>query len=527
MSDSILTTGDLAGTEGKDNMSGKRVLIVEDESVIAAGIAKKLENRGYDPVASVSSGEEAISTAEELQPDVVLMDVRIEGDMDGTAAAAEIRRRLDIPVVYLTAYSDQQTLSKAKLSEPYGYILKPFREQELYSVLEISIYRHEMEKRVRESEERYRTVSSVISDFAYSLIEDGTADDTGTMHFDWITDAVESITGYPKSSIATIADWTDLIVPADRELYEEFVEAGKTGRRSKVEYRISSANGSVKALRDQCQWQAGENGPGRLVGAVTDISHERALEKQAQESELKLSKLVEMMNEGLWLVDPSGRITYANDALAGILGYQRNELFTRELSELVDQEAWSDLSGRIATRERGMPLEIPLRHKDGSRKMCLVSHRPILGGDGTYKGSFGVVTDISSLHERRKAAERDRSLFQALFQANPDPAVVVREADRSIVDANESFLRETGYDRDDVVGYSTLMLANWSDLHDLNMLLQLFQPENTAAAPVLRIRTKGSVLKVYVTQIKHVVVEDTPLILVVLKDIEPETRIEE
>jgi PAS domain S-box-containing protein len=105
--------------------------------------------------------------------------------------------------------------------------------------------------------------------------------------------------------------------------------------------------------------------------------------------------------------------------------------------------------------------------------------------------------------------------------------VVVREADRVIEDVNESFVRETGYARDDVVGSSTLMLANWRDLHDLNVLLQLLQPDADGPSPVLRIRTKGSVLKVFVTQIKHVVVEDTPLILVVLKDIEPESRIEE
>ena len=140
-------------------------------------------------------------------------------------------------------------------------------------------------------------------------------------------------------------------------------------------------------------------------------------------------------------------------------------------------------------------------------------------------GSFGVVTDISSMYERQRATERDKALFEALFQANPAPAIVVRERDLRIKDVNESFLRETGYDRTDVVGSSTLVLANWPDLHDLNTLLQLVQPEAGTAVPVLRIRTKGSVLKVYVTQIKQVVVEKTPLILVVLKDIEPESAV--
>lgn len=504
-------------------MSGKRILIVEDESVIAAGIAKKLSNRGYQPVASVSSGEEAVTTAEQLRPDAVLMDIRIEGEMDGTVAAAEIRRRLDIPVVYLTAYSDQQTLSKAKLSEPYGYILKPFREQELYSVLEISLYKHEMERRVRESEERYRTVSSVISDFAYSCIREA----DGTLVFDWVTDAFESITGYSRSQIRTIDEWIDLILPEFRQSYRAFIESGLAGTRTTIEYAVSCADGSPKPVRDHCKWERSSDGGGRLVGAVTDVSQERALEKQAAESELKLSKLVELMNEGLWLTDPSGKITYANDALAALLGYERQELVTRTLSELVDHSAGDDLWPRMAAGERSVPLEVPLLTREGARKMCLLSYRPVYSADGEYMGSFGVVTDISTLHARQRATERDKSLFEALFRANPDPAVVVREADRVIEDVNESFVRETGYARDDVVGSSTLMLANWRDLHDLNVLLQLLQPDADGPSPVLRIRTKGSVLKVYVTQIKHVVVEDTPLILVVLKDIEPESRVEE
>lgn len=510
-------------SKGKVPMSGKRILIVEDESVIAAGIAKKLSNRGYEPVASVASGEEAVATAERLRPDAVVMDIRIEGEMDGTAAAAEIRRRLDIPVVYLTAYSDQQTLSKAKVSEPYGYILKPFREQELYSVLEISLYKHEMERRVRESEERYRTVSSVISDFAYSCV----ADEDGRMSFDWVTDAFESITGYTRSRIRTLDEWMDIIQPEYRPAYLSFLQSGKSGSRSTVEYAIDCSDGSTKWLRDHCQWRPTEDGLGRLVGAVTDVSHERALEKQAVESELKLSKLVEMMNEGLWLVDATGRITYANDALGRILGYERQELITRELRELVDQDAWNELDERMGSGGGSLPLEVPFLSKSGERRMCLVSHRPILGADGAYMGSFGVVTDISPLHERERATEHDRSLFEALFQANPDPAVVVREQDRVIVDVNKSFVRDTGYERTDVVGSSTLMLANWQDLHDLNVLLQLFQPHSTGPAPVLRIRTKGSVLKVYVTEIQHVLVEEVPHILVVLKDIEPESRIDE
>ena len=120
-------------------MEKAQILIVEDEAIVSMGLRYKLESFGYSVPAEISSGEEAVKAATRLRPDVVLMDIRLSGEMDGTVAAQEIRRRLDIPVVYLTSHADEDTLARAKRTEPAGFLLKPFYDAELRAVVEMAI----------------------------------------------------------------------------------------------------------------------------------------------------------------------------------------------------------------------------------------------------------------------------------------------------------------------------------------------------------------------------------------------------
>jgi PAS domain S-box-containing protein len=115
-----------------------------------------LKTMGYDVSAIVSSGEEAINQIKENIPDLILMDIVIHGKMDGIQTAGQIHSIFDIPIVYLTAYADDKTLERAKITEPFGYLIKPFKERELHVTIEIALYKHEMEKKLKESERRLR-----------------------------------------------------------------------------------------------------------------------------------------------------------------------------------------------------------------------------------------------------------------------------------------------------------------------------------------------------------------------------------
>jgi CheY-like chemotaxis protein len=127
-----------------------RILIVEDEQVTAEDLRDTLIDLGYSVTAAVSSGADAIARAEDDPPDIALMDIRIQGDMDGTAAALVLRERFNIPVIYLTAHADTPTLIHAKDAGPLGYIMKPFQEAALHASIEIALHRHAEELRARE-----------------------------------------------------------------------------------------------------------------------------------------------------------------------------------------------------------------------------------------------------------------------------------------------------------------------------------------------------------------------------------------
>ena len=133
-------------------MGAKRILIAEDERIVAADISDSLKMLGYEVVASVASGEKALAMIGETKPDIVLMDIILKGRLSGITAASRIRETFGIPVVYLTAHADENTLEKAKRTEPYGYIVKPFVERELRSTIEMALYKHMMEGKLRESE---------------------------------------------------------------------------------------------------------------------------------------------------------------------------------------------------------------------------------------------------------------------------------------------------------------------------------------------------------------------------------------
>ena len=155
-------------------MTKANILIVEDEGIVAEDIQSILKDLGYGVVSVASSGEEAVKKAGGTRPpDLVLMDIVLKGDMDGIEAAKQIHARLNIPVVYLTAYADKKTLERAKITEPFGYILKPFGERELYTNIEMALYRNKMEKKLKESQEWLSTTLKSIGDAVIATDKEG------------------------------------------------------------------------------------------------------------------------------------------------------------------------------------------------------------------------------------------------------------------------------------------------------------------------------------------------------------------
>ena len=145
-------------------MSQTKILIVEDEAIVAADLAVKLEKLGYGVAGVATQGGEAVEMALNSRPHLVLMDIQLEGGLDGIQAAEVVRGQYDVPVIYLTAHSDPGTLARAKLTGPSGYILKPFEERDLATQIELALYKHQAERKLREQREWLRVTLRSIGD---------------------------------------------------------------------------------------------------------------------------------------------------------------------------------------------------------------------------------------------------------------------------------------------------------------------------------------------------------------------------
>ena len=136
-----------------------KVLVVEDEGIVARDIAQQIAGLGYHPVGITAHGEQAVELVAQLKPDLVLMDIQLAGAMDGVTAAHAIRSRFSVPVVFLTAFAADDVLERAKLTEPFGYILKPFSERELRTTLAMALYKHQAEARLQNSTRQLKALS--------------------------------------------------------------------------------------------------------------------------------------------------------------------------------------------------------------------------------------------------------------------------------------------------------------------------------------------------------------------------------
>lgn len=139
-------------------MAKTSVLVVEDESIVAKDIQNSLKKLGYVVPSVENTGEDAIDAAGQYKPDLILMDIMLKGDISGIDAAEQIRNRYQIPVIFLTAYADESTLSKAKVTEPYGYIIKPFKEIDLHTSIEMALYKHGKEQEVKKERDLYSSI---------------------------------------------------------------------------------------------------------------------------------------------------------------------------------------------------------------------------------------------------------------------------------------------------------------------------------------------------------------------------------
>jgi two-component system, cell cycle sensor histidine kinase and response regulator CckA len=303
----------------------QKVLVVEDESIVAHDLQQTLVGMGYDAFAIASSAEEAIARASEKCPDAVLMDIRIKGDLDGIATAGLLQERFGVPVVYLTAHADETTIERAKKTLPYGYLLKPVKSAELRSAIEVALYKHEMDRRLRERERWFGTTLRSIADAVI------TVDLGGRITF--MNPAAESLTGW-KIEAALGHSAHDVVrlvdknaseieeTPLDRALRDgntpDLLEAGI----------VSAADGQTRPINDSASRVMDRNEALGAVMVFRDVTEHKRLQSQLELTDRLVSLGTMAAGVAHEVNNPLGVVVSGAELVGAELKRQRESLDT-------------------------------------------------------------------------------------------------------------------------------------------------------------------------------------------------------
>ena len=392
-------------------------MVVEDESLIAEYIRERLKDFGYTVPAMASSADEAVQQAACTPLDLVLMDIRLKEPMDGIAAARVLRERFNLPVIYLTGEADDATLEMAKATEPLGYLLKPIEEKRLYSTIEIALYKHRMESRLRRIERWFATTLKSIGDAVI------VTDTTGLVTFmnpiaerltAW---KLNEATGKPASEVYRImdADTRAQIQTRVNEALQEGVVIGPSNRTILI-----SRKGTETPIDDSASPIRGHGD--KITGVVLtfrDVSERQRAEQALQESEERFRMLVEGVQDyAIYMLDPTGCVTSWNTGAERLLGYRSKEIISAQFSRFFapqDVKRGRPERNLEFAKERERVEEEGWRvRKDGSRFQANVITTAVRDEHGRLIGFAQVTRDITGLKQAEKQLKDSREQLRAL-----------------------------------------------------------------------------------------------------------------
>lgn len=389
-------------------MVGPTIIVVEDEGIVARDIQHRLEGIGYNVPEIASTGAEAVSKALELKPDVVLMDIMLRGPMDGIEAAARIREKMDIPVVFVTAYAEEEVLKRARVTEPYGYIVKPFEDRELQAAVEIALYRHRAERKLAESERRYRAL--------VTSLEEGILMADAEENIVYANPSFCEMLGYREDQLVRM-NLGQLMPEEDLEKMRRETSRRQQGRRGRCDVRMMRNGAELRSMQlSPTPWK---NEMGQFLGtisAVLDQTEARYNEARLRASESRYRLLAENAADVIWTMNPNMVITYVSPSVERFLGYsseQMANLRPRDYLSASSLDMLMEAMEKLSCTPSGPApkvLELEYLRRDGSAVPSEVVLTAISDDRAEASSILGVTRDISA---RRRAEQelRERTEF--------------------------------------------------------------------------------------------------------------------
>ena len=403
------------------------MLIVEDEFITAMDLQVHLENLGYEVCAKVNSAEEALCTVRQMRCDVILMDIMLKGDMTGIEAASKIRSKYRIPVIYLTANTDPKILALAKTAEPFGFLIKPFHKKELQANIEMALYKHDMEEKLRESEEKYRRVVEHANEGIL------VAQDKGLK---FVNPKTIDITGYSREQLLS-RPFFDFVHPEDVGLVGGHYRSRLQGQATPESYsaRILHKSGTVKWIEIRAiliEWE----GQPAILSFLSDITERKRTEDALSEQKALLSEVFDGVQEGMALVDEFQNIIFCNPAYERMVEAPRHTLFgvnafsffSSNDRRILIQKMKESRDGRCSS------CELLMTSLQGLEKYVRLTVAPRVSSDGAVTGEFVTMLDIT---ERKRAEEALEGYKDHLEEQVAERTAELRQAKEEALNAQQ------------------------------------------------------------------------------------------
>jgi len=377
-------------------MSEINILLVEDEQIVAKFTEKQLRDAGYKILASVTTGELAIEQIRKSKPDIILMDIKLVGSMDGIETADFIRKNYQIPVIFLTSLADDDSFNRAKTAEPFGYLIKPIDIKELKRVVEMALYKNKIHKELLDTRHRFQIATEAAKTRVWELW----ADDDKLI----LDDDMPALFNYSEKDLEDInADKFKFIYVEDKQLVEKSINDCLNGNSEsfEIEHRLIKKDGSIGWLQLRGVMVPSANGkPRRLIGSATDITERKNYEQALKKSEEKFRNIFESSGIGMAILTPDGQFSKVNNTFCEMIGYKEEEFIGmnfRNITHPGDLDKSLEIAKDLISNEKieNKSIEKRYLHKRKDVIWALTTISLIRGADSKAQFYIAQVQDIS------------------------------------------------------------------------------------------------------------------------------------
>jgi len=480
-------------------MSTASVLIVEDERIVAYEINDALTQLHYNVVGSTATGKEALILAESTQPDIILMDIFLKGEMDGVETAEIILKRFGIPVIYLTANTDAETIERAKKTEPHGYLIKPFAEKELHTAIEMALYRSRMQKELNANRNYLGAILQSIGDAVL------VTDTEGRITF--INNEAEKVTGWklPDCKGEMFSSLFPCFLTVKKNYLDKISEVGRVGEIL-IDYSDNKYLQSKVGIKLPIHFRAAfvRDGSDEVTGVVVtfrDVTEQVKSRNEITRLTELYNKIVQNMSEGVMVLDENRIFSYVNPAALRMLGYTEDEVVEKNYNIILPDDQAYLVDNADKEREQGKTsrYEVELIKKDGERFTALISGAPITDRD-KYSGSIAVFSDITAKKQIERDNVKRQKYLESVLKNAPNAIITVGRDDR-VLEWNSGAENMFGYTRAETLGKLVDELLAPPNLGDeaLEYTKQMKVGGILESIEIVRKRKDGSLVNVVVS----------------------------